>query len=118
VLVDDSQDFLEVVTAILELDNLAEVVGIANNGVEAIEAVANLHPELVLMDVNMPSMNGLTATKFLSTHFPEIQVLLMSGEDSPQLRNTCQACGAQGLIFKGRFRSELAIALYEANNWE
>ena len=114
-LVDDSRAFLQVITAILELDSLVKLVGTATNGVEAIEAATTLHPKLVLMDVNMPTMDGPTATKLLSTHFPEIAVLLMSSEDSPELRTACKACGAAGFIYKGRLRSELAISLYEAN---
>ncbi len=114
-LVGDSQQFLEVITAILELDGFVELVGTATNGVEAIEAAGTLYPDLVLMDVNMPTMNGLTATKFLSTHLPEITVLLMSGEEPPELRAACKASGAGGFIYKGRLRSELAVSLYELN---
>src|SRR5438552_4154639 len=61
VVVDDSVEFLEVVSGLVELEDSIEVVGKATDGTEAIHAVAELSPDLVLMDVNMPYMNGLTA---------------------------------------------------------
>jgi CheY-like chemotaxis protein len=111
VVVDDSPTILYAICALLEPEVSVEVVGRATNGQEAIEAVASLNPELVLMDISMPRMNGFRATEFLARQFPAIKVLLMSSEDSPYLRDVCRACGAFAFIYKPRFRRELLAVL-------
>jgi len=109
--VDDSATLLHAICALLEPEELAEVVGRATDGQEALEAVDSLHPEFVLMDVSMPRMNGLRATRLLSRHFPETKVLLMASEDSPYLREECLASGAVAFVYKPRFLKELLAAI-------
>ena len=109
--VDDSPTILHAICALLEIEKGIEIVGRAANGQEAIDAVASLHPEFVLMDVSMPRMNGLAATKFLARHFPSIKIFLMSSEDSPYLREECLAFGAVAFIYKPRFQKELLAAI-------
>jgi response regulator RpfG family c-di-GMP phosphodiesterase len=70
VVVDDSPTFLEVTCELLELDPLIDVVARAGKGGEAIETVLKLQPELVLMDVNMPYLDGLTLAWFFTRRFP------------------------------------------------
>lgn len=84
------------------------------DGQEALEAVDSLNPEFVLMDVAMPRMNGLRATRLVSQHFPETKVLLMSSEDSRYLREECLTAGAIAFIYKPKFLKEL-LAAVEAN---
>lgn len=79
-LVDDSADYLTAICAVLEQDGTFDVIGTAGNGTEAIEAAAVLQPELVIMDVQMPQMDGLTATSILSRHFLATRIVLMSAE--------------------------------------
>jgi DNA-binding NarL/FixJ family response regulator len=111
--VDDSPTILHAICALLEIEKGIEIVGRAADGQEAIEAVAGLHPEVVLMDVSMPRMNGLAATKLIVRHFPSTKVFLMSSEDSPYLREECVAFGAVAFIYKPRFRKELLAAVQE-----
>src|SRR5205823_2257561 len=111
VVVDDSVEFLEVVSGLVELEDSVEVVGRATDGTEAIHAVAELAPDLVLMDVNMPYMNGLTAALLIVQHFPGVKVILMSGDGSLQMRIACQSSGAQAFIYKPKFRSQFFEAL-------
>jgi DNA-binding NarL/FixJ family response regulator len=109
--VDDSPTLLHAICALLEPQELVEVVGRAADGQEALEAVDSLHPEFVLMDVSMPRMNGLRATRLISRHFPETKVLLMSSEDSPYLREECLTAGAAAFVYKPRFLKELLAAV-------
>jgi len=110
-LVDDSADYLTAIRAVLDDDGTVDVVGCAGNGIEAISAVADLHPELVIMDVQMPRMNGLTAASLLCRLFPGTKIVLMSGEDSHKLRLASREAGADGFVAKSRFGEELACVL-------
>lgn len=114
--VDDSPDFLEVVCSLLGLEDFIEIVGRATDGSGAIQAVSDLHPDLVLMDVQMPYMNGLTTALLLSQHFPEIKVILMSADESLQTRIACQSSGARAFIYKPAFRTQFFGALEKVYN--
>lgn len=116
VVVDDSPDFLEVVCGLLGLEDSIEVVGKAADGSGAIQAASDLHPDLILMDVQMPYMNGLTTALVLSQHFPEIRVVLMSADESLQTRIACQSSGARAFVYKPAFRSQFFSALEKAYN--
>lgn len=116
VVVDDSPDFLEVVCGLLALEDFIEVVGTAADGSGAIQAAADLHPDVILMDVQMPYMNGLTTALLLSQHFPAVKVVLMSADESLQTRIACQSSGAHAFIYKPAFRAQLFSALEKAYN--
>ena len=109
--VDDSPTLLHAICALLEPLESVQVVGRAMDGQEALEAVDSLNPEFVLMDVAMPRVNGLRATKLITQHFPETKVLLMSSEDSRYLREECLTAGASAFIYKPRFLKELLAAI-------
>lgn len=111
VVVDDSPDFLDVVCGLLGLEDFIEVVGKATDGSGAIQAAADLHPDVILMDVQMPYMNGVTTALLLSQHFPEIKVILMSADESLQTRIACQSSGARAFVYKPTFRTQFFSAL-------
>jgi DNA-binding NarL/FixJ family response regulator len=73
----------------------------------------SLHPRLVIMDINMPHMDGLRAASLIREQCSETTVVLMSAEDSPCLRQQCRACGAHAFIPKTNLRNELAGVLQE-----
>jgi DNA-binding NarL/FixJ family response regulator len=110
-LVDDSAEYLTAVCAVLERDGTIDVIGAAGNGIEAIKAVADLQPDLVIMDVQMPQMDGLIAASVLSRHFPATKIVLISAEDSHQLRLASRAAGADAFLAKSRFKQDLASVL-------
>jgi DNA-binding NarL/FixJ family response regulator len=104
VVVDDSDMVLDAICALLEMDGNVEVVGCAVNGVDALEAVAALLPDLVLMDVDMPAMDGIQCATLLAQHFPDIKVVLMSAIDSPKIREQCRNLGVDGFAYKINFK--------------
>src|SRR5215469_13942598 len=116
VVVDDSPDFLEVVCGLLKLEDFIEVVSTAADGSGAIQAASDLHPDVILMDVQMPYMNGLTTALLLSQHFPEIKVILMSADESLQTRIACQSSGARAFVYKPAFRTQFFSALEKVYN--
>jgi len=116
VVVDDSPTFLKVVCALLELEEEVDVIARVADGLEATEVVADLRPDLVLMDVHMPHLDGLTATMLITERCPLTVVVLMSSEDSPELRIDCRAFGAQQFIVKAELREQFPLVLKKIKN--
>jgi DNA-binding NarL/FixJ family response regulator len=94
VIVDDSAHYLEALWSLLEFENLVEVIGTGMSGMEAVSAVAELDPDLILMDVHMHPMSGPAAAMIISAMYPRTKVILMSSEDSQQIRAECFSSGA------------------------
>jgi DNA-binding NarL/FixJ family response regulator len=111
VVVDDSPTFLQVACALLELDPAIDLVARAGKGGEAIETVMKLKPDMVLMDINMPYLDGLTLAWFFAHRFPSARVVLMSTDESPELREACQEAGAFDFVHKENFRQEFGTVM-------
>jgi DNA-binding NarL/FixJ family response regulator len=110
-IVDDSATILHAICTLLEHHEIVEVAGRAEGGQEAIDAVLELKPELVLMDADMPGMSGLRTALLLSQMLPETGIILMSMDTSAQFRAACAGCGANSVIYKPKFLRELSILL-------
>ena len=111
VVVDDSPTFLEVACELLELDPAIDLLARAGKGGEAIEIVMKLKPDMVLMDVNMPFLDGLTLAWFFAHRFPSARVVLMSTDESPELREACEEAGAFDFVHKENFRQEFGTVM-------
>jgi CheY-like chemotaxis protein len=111
VVIDDSPDFLEVICALLDLDYNVDIVARGKDGADAIELVAKLRPDLLLMDIDMPRLDGLQAARVISELFPGTQVVLMSASPAPELRSRALASGADGFVSKTRFREEFSLVV-------
>lgn len=109
--VDDSTTILHAICSLLEHHKVVEVVGRAENGPETIDRVAELQPELVLLDADMPGMSGLRTALLISQMHPRIEVVLMSMDTSAQFRAACAGCGATAMIYKPKFLRELRTFL-------
>lgn len=111
-LVDDQVLISHGLKAILEIEPELQVVGIAENGQTAVQQVALLRPDLVLMDVRMPIMDGREATRLITQQFPEVKVLVLSTFDDDQyIRDSIQA-GAKGYLLKDMPSEELIQAIH------
>jgi DNA-binding NarL/FixJ family response regulator len=88
------------------------VVGEASDGVEALEKVSDLQPDVVVLDVTMPRMNGIEACRLIQQRTPGREVLFVTQHDSPQMMREALAAGARGYVVK----SNLARDLVEAVN--
>lgn len=95
----------------MSLESDFEIVGIAENGKEAIAQVEELEPDIVLMDVRMPVMNGSNATKVLSQKFPLVKVLILSTYDDDYDVNEAIKAGAKGYLLKDMPSDELVNAI-------
>src|SRR5689334_17696956 len=96
--VDDSATLLENLCRFLEAQPLLQVVGTAAQGNEALHMAEVLRPDLVLMDLNMPLVDGLQATAILRNRLPHIRVIIMTIDDSPKAQASARAHGAHGFV--------------------
>lgn len=109
--VDDSPAFLHTLCCFLEGDPIFEIIATAHSGQEALSAVERWRPHVVLMDLQMPKMNGLEATVELHQHFPELPVIILTAHDLPTLREACRKHGAYAFITKAQLSKELPALL-------
>lgn len=105
--VDDSPLSVQTICSFLETQENVAVVGTASNGRQALERVEALRPDLVLMDIQMPEMNGLEVTVRLRRDFLTTRVVIVTVHDSPAVRFTARASGAHGFVDKNRLCQEL-----------
>lgn len=88
-----------------------EIIGEANNGVEAVEAVKRLAPDVVLMDISMPQMNGLDATEIISKQYKNSKSLILSMYDNEEYILRAVEVGALGYLLKDAPREEILNAI-------
>ena len=98
-LVDDHPLFRDGLATLLQARGM-EIVGEASNGLEALEHARALKPELILMDVNMPRMNGLEATRLIKTEMPETRIVILTVSDDDENLFEAIKSGAQGYLLK------------------
>ncbi len=110
-IVDDQEVVREGMRAILGTVPGIEVVGVAANGAEAVEAVGTLNPDVVLMDLNMPIMNGVAATRALGATRPDIKVLVLTTYDADDWVLDAVRAGASGYMLKDATRERLIAAI-------
>jgi len=108
---DDQEIVCEGLQRILEAEPDFLVVGIVHDGQEALEAAEKLLPDLVLMDLKMPVMNGIQATRKLHERFPKIQILVLTTYADDEWLFDAIRSGAAGYLLKDRPRTELIAAI-------
>src|SRR3712207_9495740 len=103
---------------ILSREEDMEVVGEASTGSEALELCRSLGPDLVLMDVEMPEMDGLSATRQLKEELPSISVLVLTAHDNPDYLLEAVRAGDAGFILKEIALQQVATAVRTVMNGE
>lgn len=96
---------------ILQADPDIDVVGMAHDGAQALELIPAAKPDLVLMDLQMPGMNGVQATRQIKEHHPEIKVLVLTTFGDDEWVFDAVRSGAAGYLLKGTPRAELLAAI-------
>ncbi len=109
--VDDHAILRDGICSLLERQEGLNVVGEAGNGREALERVEELQPDIVLMDVSMPEMDGLEATRRIKSAHPEIKVLVLTQHDNQEYINPLLQAGASGYVLKRSGGREVVTAI-------
>ena len=113
--VDDQNLTQKLIETYLEKESDLNIVGFANNGETAVNKVENLKPDVVLMDVEMPIMDGLTATEVITQKFVSTKVLILTVHDNQQHLSKALRSGAKGYLLKNTIARELANAIRYVN---
>jgi two-component system response regulator NreC len=108
---DDHTLFVEGIKAMLRNEVSLEIVGEARDGRQAVELAKELKPDLLLMDVSMPDMNGFDATRRVREFDPAAKVLILTMHDEEELVARCLEAGAAGYIMKDAPASQLLYAI-------
>jgi DNA-binding NarL/FixJ family response regulator len=98
-LVDDHPLFLDGLKNLMSLRGIA-VVGTAKDGMEAMEKARNLRPEIILMDIRMPTLDGLAATRLIKAEMPEVKIVMLTMSDEEEDLFEAIKCGACGYLLK------------------
>jgi two-component system, NarL family, invasion response regulator UvrY len=102
-IVDDQAPFRDVARLVVDMTDGFEVVGEATDGTSGVSAAAELHPALVLMDLNMPDIDGFEATRQIREKVPETRILMLSTHDPADYRHQALAAGAFDFMTKSSF---------------
>jgi pilus assembly protein CpaE len=113
IVVDDQAPFRLAARAVVRRTEGFELVGEAANGIEAISLADSLHPDLVLMDINMPEMGGLEATRRIVAEHPDMVVFLCSTYDVNDLPAEAKTSGARAYMHKEQFGPSRLRQLWE-----
>jgi DNA-binding NarL/FixJ family response regulator len=108
---DDQAIVLEGLRAILAMVPEFVVAGVARNGVEAVEMAGSIQPDLILMDLKMPQMNGIQATRIIRERFPEIKILVLTTYDLDEWVIDAVRSGAAGYLLKDTPQEDLVQAI-------
>ena len=115
VLADDHGLMVEAVKLALEGRSEFEVVGIAENGSQVLPVAQRTEPDLIVLDLRMPGMDGLTCIRLLQARMPAVKIAVLSGIDSDELADEAVRLGASAFIAKGIDPAELPDALLAAH---
>jgi DNA-binding NarL/FixJ family response regulator len=110
---DDHRLFTQALEAILDTDRRLEVAGHAADGAEAVQLAISLDPDVILMDISMPNMDGFQATKHIRKQRPDACILMLTGSNSRTDVDRARAAGAAGYVTKDRIAAELIDAIIE-----
>jgi DNA-binding NarL/FixJ family response regulator len=107
ILADDHQLFIEGVRSVIEEIKDVEIITTVNNGAELMEAFRTRHPDLVMLDLNMPKLDGLKCLKEIKSERPDTKVLVLTNYSQPELVDEVRQLKADGFLIKNSTASEL-----------
>jgi DNA-binding NarL/FixJ family response regulator len=106
-IVDDNPTLRQGLGSLLSIHRNYEIAGEAGDGLEAVESVERLRPDLILMDISMPRMDGMAATREIKKKWPETKILAFTVHDSEEYIQAMLQAGADGYVLKDSIREVL-----------
>ncbi|MGE5347134.1 MAG: response regulator transcription factor, partial [Acidithiobacillales bacterium] len=113
VIADDHRILRQGLIALLRAESNIDVVGEASDGIEAIELARTLGPDVIVMDVTMPRMNGIEATRQITAELPRIRIIGLSMHEDDAIATSMREAGAVDFVTKGG-RSDTLVAAIQA----
>lgn len=114
-LCDDHRIITDGLNMLLAGDQAMECVAVAENGAEALHAVEHVHVDVVLMDLDMPVLDGLAATERIKARWPRVKVIILSMHDEAAMVQRMMDLGADGYLVKNCGREELLLAIRDVH---
>ena len=108
---DDHRLFAEALEAILAADDRIELVGLAGDGEEAVRMAGEQRPDVILMDISMPLMDGIAAAKLIKAADEDVSILMLTGSNDRSDVDRARKAGAAGYVTKDRIAAELVEAI-------
>jgi two-component system, NarL family, invasion response regulator UvrY len=115
-IVDDQAPFRRAAKMVMAATPGFDVIGEAESGEEAVELFDSLEPGLVLMDINLPGINGIEATRRITGAHPDATVLLLSTYQAADLPSGADSCGAAGYVNKEEFGPKVVLDLWASRD--
>jgi len=109
--VEDFEPFRQIIRSILEKRPELQVIGEVSDGLEAIQKAEELKPDLILLDLGLPTLNGIEAARRIRKLVPESKIIFVTQESSADVMQECLSLGAWGYVVKTRVASELLAAV-------
>ena len=113
-LADDNVTFRHGLRRLLESDARRMVVGEARDGLEAVTLAARRHPDVVLLDIRMPGLDGLAAAREIKNASPEVTIIILTSYDTPALRSQAREAGVSAYLRKDVGEAELLRNVWDA----
>ena len=110
-LVDDHKLILDALSILLELEDDIKIVGKAYNGIEALDILENINADIVVLDINMPKMDGLTTAEIIKKRYPQVKIIMLTMHDDFKFIQSAISLGVHGYILKSRGKEELLSAI-------
>lgn len=115
-IVDDQELFRESLSLILSAQVEIEVLATAENGRDAVQKIRDLQPDVILMDIRMPEINGIECTKMVKEQYPDIKVIILTTFDDDEYIYEALKNGADGFLLKGKTKGDLVKAIETVYN--
>ena len=112
IIVDDHLIFQESLKTMISTENLAAVIGVANNGEDFLELLTTIQPDIVLMDIDMPKMNGMEATQKAIKLFPDLKIIALTMFSDEEYYYKMVDLGVKGFLLKSTGIAELEKAIH------
>jgi DNA-binding NarL/FixJ family response regulator len=109
--VDDYEDWRDRVRLMLRAQPHWQVIGEASDGLEAVLKAKELKPDVIVLDIGLPKLNGIEAARQIRKISPNSKIVILSQENSPEIVDEALSAGAQGYVYKARAQNDLVPAI-------